>query len=90
MENIYSLTLDDVTLTDVDSELESISEKAGVKIYRLYVTPEISEARKHIRAHRPPPAGLRLGSSRAESWELAVHVYAIDGEKLMDLDQLNE
>lgn len=90
MENIYSLTLDDVTLTDVDSELESISEKAGVKIYRLYVTPEISETRKHIRAHRPPPSGLRLGSSRAESWELAVHVYAIDGEKLMDLDQLNE
>ncbi|XP_047470579.1 uncharacterized protein LOC125026297 isoform X5 [Penaeus chinensis] len=97
MDHIYSLTLDNVNVPDVDSELDSISAKAGVKISKVYVTPKIAETRTPSRAQRTPPAARRLGSSRwsgwesrVESWQLAVHVYAVEGEQLMALDQLNQ
>ncbi|XP_063615113.1 uncharacterized protein DDB_G0271670-like [Penaeus indicus] len=97
MDHIYSLTLDNVNVPDVDSELDSISEKAGVKIAKVYVTPKIAETRTPSRAPRMPPAARRLGFSRwngwearVESWQLAVHVYAVEGEQLMALDQLNQ
>ncbi|XP_037784090.1 uncharacterized protein LOC119580176 isoform X9 [Penaeus monodon] len=97
MDHIYSLTLDNVNVPDVDSELDSISAKAGVKISKVYVTPKIAETRTPNRAQRPPPAARTLGSSRwngwearVESWQLVVHVYAVEGEQLMALDQLNQ
>ncbi|XP_069980510.1 uncharacterized protein [Penaeus vannamei] len=94
MDHIFSLTLDNVDVPDVDSELDGIAAKAGVEISRLYVTPKIAESRTRNLAQRTPPAARRLGSSRwtgrVESWQLAVHVYAVEGEQLMALDKLNQ
>ncbi|KAG7174621.1 hypothetical protein Hamer_G015754, partial [Homarus americanus] len=88
MTHIYTLTLNDLDVTEVDDYLKTISKESSVQVSKLYVSPIMDTVRsQRARTRRT----IRKRDTSEEGRTLQVHVYGIDKDgELMTLDDLNK
>ncbi|XP_068213069.1 uncharacterized protein [Palaemon carinicauda] len=98
MSSIFTLTMDDTEVGQVDDELGKLSDEIGLQISKVYVNPEIQvstevqESSPMHSSHRSYARYQRYKSSSnsGEHWQIEVNLYATDGDSLISLPDFNK